>query len=166
VTLKLLQVVGESGNEVDGSFISGLRRASQRGLLRCLTVSRSLIEFQVRFHRRDAEDTEAAQRPDSRTLPPLRPRCELDSEESHQRSWGIVHTWPTKRCEWIPKIPPSRLDNSGAACIRQRNGWVQPRRGYDSQPRVAVLSYPRRDGDEFLNPNGVGYQPFPVVTAL
>jgi hypothetical protein len=31
-------------------------------------VSRSLIEFQVRVHRRGAEDTEAAQRPDSRTL--------------------------------------------------------------------------------------------------
>jgi hypothetical protein len=28
----------------------------------------SLIEFQVQVHRRDAEDTEVAQRPDSRTL--------------------------------------------------------------------------------------------------
>jgi hypothetical protein len=41
---------------------------SQRSLRRCGTVSRSLIELQVRVHRRGAEDTEAAQRLDSRTL--------------------------------------------------------------------------------------------------
>jgi hypothetical protein len=40
---------------------TGARRSG--GLLRCLTVSCSLIEFQVRVHRRDAEDTEAAQSP-------------------------------------------------------------------------------------------------------
>jgi hypothetical protein len=34
-------------------------------------VSRSLMEFQVRVHRRDAEDTEAAQSPESTTLRPL-----------------------------------------------------------------------------------------------
>jgi hypothetical protein len=34
-----------------------------QGLLRCVTVSRSLLELQVRVHRRGAEDTEAAQRP-------------------------------------------------------------------------------------------------------
>jgi hypothetical protein len=45
--------------------------ASRRGLLSCLMVSRSLIEFQVRVHRTDADDTEAAQRPDLRTLRPL-----------------------------------------------------------------------------------------------
>jgi hypothetical protein len=56
----------ESGARHD--FGQSPRLASQRGLLRYLTVSRSLIEFQVRVHRRGAEDTEAAQRPDSRTL--------------------------------------------------------------------------------------------------
>jgi hypothetical protein len=34
-----------------------------------------LREFQVRVHRRDAEDTEAAQRPDSRTLRNLSDLC-------------------------------------------------------------------------------------------
>jgi hypothetical protein len=54
------------------------------------TVSRSLIEFQVRVHRRDAEDTEAAQRPDSRTLPPL---CGLGASlETHHKLLNEINS--------------------------------------------------------------------------
>jgi hypothetical protein len=57
-------------------------RASQRGFLKCLMVSRSLIEFRVRVHRRDAEDTEAAQSPESRTLCPSAVKWHLQNYDS------------------------------------------------------------------------------------
>jgi hypothetical protein len=55
----------------------------------------------------------------------------------------------TSRLEWQFIFP------IGCSLIRFSECWPQSRRVCDSEPRVAVFSYPGRDGGEFSTPKGL-----------
>jgi hypothetical protein len=93
-------------------------------------VSRSLIGFQVRVHRRDAENTETAQRPDSRTLRPL---CGLGAS---------AVKWRLQNYD-VPKIVTRTPHAMGASTVNLWFGNISSSRKRNKAHKTESFFYPR-----------------------